>query len=789
MYRLVRNFSLASAVAIVIVSTVLGFVLHDRLIGELVDDTEMRNASLARSFTNTLGPSLKQFLDRAQGKTPEQLRSSEDYHKLNFYFRLATAGLDVLKVKVYLLDGATVYSSESVQLGVNQSGKPSFDAARQGRVTSTLSFRNEFLTFNGKVTDRDVVESYVPIYFAGSIVGVLELYSDVTPTMAHLQSTTFEMISILVILFAALFVVLYLIVRHAEGILRHQYREKQREVEERKQAEAALRDSESRLQSFLDAASEWVWETDENHKFTYFSSRLETVLGVRMEDLLGKSRLDIIDKGVEVEPDKWAAHKDDLDNHRPFRDFTYALNAGGKQVYTRVNGVPVFDEQGNFKGYRGTGNNITEMVLSDQESRRAGQLFSLAFRSSPALAAITGVESAIYFDVNQKWLETLGFERDEVIGKSAFDLETWGSVEHRDRLVAEIREHGRVSGFETKLRAKNGELRDFLINGEVIAFEGEDRLMLVAQDITDRKKEEATLQASHDVLERRVRERTQALYEAKEGAEMASRAKSEFLANMSHELRTPLNAIIGFSDIIKTEMFGAIEPDTYLDYAGHIKDSGEHLLELINDILDVSAIEAGKMDLHEEEIDIHNVTESCLRLVNERAKKNNQVVTCDIGDNLPLMVADERRIKQILINILSNSVKFTPRGGRIDITAKLDGRGGLILAVKDTGIGIAKEDIPKVLSPFGQVDSSLAREYEGTGLGLHLTRTLVELHGGKLVIESELGKGTVVSTHFPPGRMASESAVGHGVDRGRRQTDVIDEAGARTYAGSSSTPS
>jgi len=236
---------------------------------------------------------------------------------------------------------------------------------------------------------------------------------------------------------------------------------------------------------------------------------------------------------------------------------------------------------------------------------------------------------------------------------------------------------------------------------------------------------------------------------------MANRAKSEFLANMSHELRTPLNAVIGFSDIIKHQMFGDVGSPTYLDYAGHIKDSGEHLLNLINDILDVSAIEAGKLELREEAVSIAGLSETSLRLVHERARKKELKMVSDLSADLPDLVADERRIKQVMINLLSNAVKFTQRGGEVLLNAHMDAQRGMIVAVKDTGIGIAAEDIPKVLSPFGQVDSSLSREYEGTGLGLHLARTLMEMHGGSLAIESAPGVGTTVRCYFPAARIST----------------------------------
>jgi len=758
MYRLVRHFSFASALVIVLCSAVLGYFLHGKMMGEMVLDTEMRNASLARSFANTLGPNLKQFFDQAKVLPLDQLAGSEDYASLDAYFHLATTGLEVLKIKLYLPDGLTVYSSERVQLGEDKAANPGFQRALRGDVASDFVFRSQFNAFEGLIEDRDLVASYVPIRFGGHTVGVLELYSDVTLTVLRIRSATVELMTLLGVLFGLLFLVLYVIVRRADGILKNQYADKQHEIEERRQVEAALLDSEDRLHSFLSAASEWLWETDENHKFTYYSDRIEDILGVKVEDLIGKTRESILNQGVETDQAKWDAHLADLQAHRPFRDFVYALGGVSKLTYIRVNGVPIFDADGAFKGYRGTGNNVTDRILSEQDRIRSEQQFSLAFRASPALVAISGINTGIHHDVNDMWLETLGYARGEVIGKTAMELGVWGDLQDRARLVAEISEHGRVNAFEVKFRTKSGEARDFLINGEVIAFAGEDRLMLVAQDITARKHDEEMLQAAHDVMEARVRERTQDLVEAKEGAEMASRAKSEFLANMSHELRTPLNAIIGFSDIIKHEMFGKIGLDTYLDYAGHIKTSGEHLLSLINDILDVSAIEAGKFEMHEEEVSIQEVADACLRLVNERAKKNSISIECNLASNLPNMFADERRIKQVLINLLSNSVKFTPRGGHVTVSARLDGRGGMILAVKDTGIGIAKEDIPKVLSPFGQVDSSLARQYEGTGLGLHLSRTFVELHGGKLVIESEVGKGAEVSAHFPPGRMTYESA-------------------------------
>jgi signal transduction histidine kinase len=243
----------------------------------------------------------------------------------------------------------------------------------------------------------------------------------------------------------------------------------------------------------------------------------------------------------------------------------------------------------------------------------------------------------------------------------------------------------------------------------------------------------------------------QQLHIAKMGAETANRAKSEFLANMSHELRTPLNAILGFSEVIKKGMFGPLSA-RYCSYGGDIHESGTHLLNLINEILDLSKLEAGHFELHEENVDIANVIQTSRRLVEPLAEKGKVQLSEAAENNLPMIRADERRIRQVLINILSNAVKFTPEGGQVRVQSSLRSD-GLIIAISDTGIGIAPGEIPKAMEPFGQIDSKISRKYEGTGLGLPLAKRLVELHGGTLTVESALGVGTTVTIVLPRERI------------------------------------
>lgn len=244
--------------------------------------------------------------------------------------------------------------------------------------------------------------------------------------------------------------------------------------------------------------------------------------------------------------------------------------------------------------------------------------------------------------------------------------------------------------------------------------------------------------------------------DAKESAEVANRSKSEFLANMSHELRTPLNAIIGFSEIIKDMLLGRESFDQYLEYAKDIHDSGNHLLSLINDILDMSRIEAGKVELVEEAVSISDAVHSSIRLVEERAEQQGVRITSDFPEDLPALKADMRKLRQILINLLSNAVKFTEQDGEVSVSAERMDDGSICVSVRDTGIGIAKKDLQKVLEPFGQADAGLNRQFEGTGLGLTLTKALVELHGGTLALTSEQSgpdKGTLVAVNFPASRV------------------------------------
>lgn len=304
-------------------------------------------------------------------------------------------------------------------------------------------------------------------------------------------------------------------------------------------------------------------------------------------------------------------------------------------------------------------------------------------------------------------------------------------------LAARYREAFRQAQVMTlRLKSLNGELEDAV------------------------QKRTIELKAKLDELNRNQSE----LERAREAAVAANTAKSKFLATMSHELRTPLNSILGFSEIIRDERLGSLGDQRYSEYASYINESGSHLLSLIGDILDLSRIETGKMDLQFEPVYLRELAEAAVLRAATRERKANDCVTISTPTDLPQLSADRRSMLQMLINLISNALKFTPADGKITVSAFMRDDGGMTVQVRDTGIGMAPEDIPRALQAFTQVDDNLSRRHEGTGLGLTIVKSMMEQHGGQLDLQSAKGEGTTVSLVFPAARVLAakpEMADGH----------------------------
>ena len=275
------------------------------------------------------------------------------------------------------------------------------------------------------------------------------------------------------------------------------------------------------------------------------------------------------------------------------------------------------------------------------------------------------------------------------------------------------------------------------------------QVILDSNHISARWDEEALMRFSHEDMSRELEEARDEALRKRAEAETANASKTSFLANMSHELRTPLNAILGFSEIIAHECLGPVGSQRYKEYAGDIHISGSHLLSLINDLLDVAKIEAGRMEVEPQMIETARCLDGALKFVGPKARERNQSLTITVDDAAAVLFADERALKQIVINLVTNSVKFTRNGGRIDVAARRNADGDFELTVTDNGAGVAKEKLDRIFKPFSRVDNRYDSENAGTGLGLSLVRGLAELHGGRAWMESELGKGSCVHVVFP----------------------------------------
>jgi PAS domain S-box-containing protein len=356
-------------------------------------------------------------------------------------------------------------------------------------------------------------------------------------------------------------------------------------------------------------------------------------------------------------------------------------------------------------------------------------------RSSEAICLID--PSGHYLNVNDATCRQLGYTRDELLNMTVFDVSVTTDRKTWDERWATYRETG-ARTFEGVRVTKDGRKFPVDITASYFQFGDKECLFTVARDATARR-----------AIEHELRD-------AKDRAETANQAKSQFLANMSHELRTPLNAIIGFSEVISSALFGPVDA-RYRDYAQDIHGSGHHLLRIINDLLDLSKVEAGRLELHDGGVPIAVLFETCRRMMGDRAAAAG--ITLDIEPTGLEVDADELRLEQVLLNLVSNAVKFTPPGGSVRVAARLADDGGVAVSVADTGIGMDASEIPRALQPFGQIDNSLARPHGGTGLGLPLAVRLVELHGGAVTIDSEPGLGTTVTFTMPPERTRHRESV------------------------------
>jgi PAS domain S-box-containing protein len=381
-----------------------------------------------------------------------------------------------------------------------------------------------------------------------------------------------------------------------------------------------------------------------------------------------------------------------------------------------------------------------------EQARRAEAQFRLIVEGGSADGIVVRNTKQVLYQ-NDAFAHMLGYASTREMARVAEaetraggNLNSSGATHPDDRaLVAEhmrrrIAGEETVSSFEFRLLRRDGAVVWVHTRATLVNWNGEPALLSWLSDITKRKAIEAE----------NIR--------SKESAETANRAKTAFLATISHELRTPLNAIIGFAEVIKDEIFGPVGLRKYAEYARDIHGSGRHLLDLINDILDLSKLESGMLELREEIVDLGGLVDECVGIVRDRAQKSQIMVATKVEPRLPRLACDERAIKQVLLNFLSNAIKFTLAGGSVTTGAN-HGPDGVAIWVRDTGIGMSEADVKIALVAFRQIDSTISRKYQGAGLGLSISKSLIELHGGTLAVESTPGLGTTMTAIFPVSRI------------------------------------
>ena len=413
----------------------------------------------------------------------------------------------------------------------------------------------------------------------------------------------------------------------------------------------------------------------------------------------------------------------------------------GTLFWSRETCTMVRDDQGVPLFFVGTAEDITDLVEVQEALQRSCRDYQAIFdganegifRSSPAGRMLKA---------NPALVRMNGYECEAEMLSAVNDIaaEWYVCPGRRAEFTAQLNEFGQVTDFVSEIyRHKTREriwisenawaVRDS--DGNLLHYEG------TIQDVTARRQTELAMQEAH------------------RQAEAAAQAKSDFLANMSHELRTPLNAIIGFSDVLQQELAGTLS-DQHAGYINDIHESGQHLLALIEDVLEMAKAEAGKLVLDEGPVDLAYTVNLSARMMRQRANLGDVALICDIPAGLPKLLGDQRRVLQIAINLMSNAVKFTARGGQVVARAEIAGDGGITLSIEDTGIGIAEADIERAFEPFVQLASSGDANREGTGLGLPLTRKLAKLHGATVTLTSMVGRGTQAKVSFPPDRTLAD---------------------------------
>ena len=512
---------------------------------------------------------------------------------------------------------------------------------------------------------------------------------------------------------------------------------------ERLVAERDLETQRELLRAVFDCATYGIYYAAVQGAVLLCNDALLRLVGRRRDEMIGQS-YQVITSPDFVELEREVVIRV-MNTGLPSEYDKDAVRSDGFRIPVRLSVAPVRNRAGRVVGTVA----LVRDTVAEREAanalRESEQRYRAAFRNNPDAIFVVDGDGRIV-DANPASTALTGMSREALLREDVTELTCDETREGLADALTALRRDSAVYRPEIRFRTSGDRGVTTELHGTSLAPK---LWQILARDIEARLEAEAKLRALNDRLEEKVTARTRELEEANTKLARAGRLKDEFLANMSHELRTPLNSVLGLADALLEGVFGDVD-EQQQQILETMRSSGHHLLDLINDILDLSKIEAGRLELDLRSVSVSEVCQTCLRMVRQMAIKKRVGSWMRTDPGLQVVVTDERRLKQMLVNLLSNAVKFTPSGGQVGLEAWTDGT-KVFFSVSDTGIGISPPDLRRIFEPFTQIDSSLARQHEGTGLGLALVRKLAELQGGHIDVDSEPERGsrfTIVLPHI-----------------------------------------
>ncbi len=508
------------------------------------------------------------------------------------------------------------------------------------------------------------------------------------------------------------------------------------EVSERERLNEALSVAEKDNRAIIDSVSDIIFEVDTQGSVLFLSAAWEKITGFEIERSKGGDLFSML------YPDDIEKQKEDFENFvngrkQSYHSFTRLRIADGTFRAIELSISMVRRDKNDKLRVVGTITDVEERRRAERALAEAEKKYrTIVENAAGGLYQLT--PEGLYLSANPAMAHILGYESPTEMLRTIKNANgiVYPDADERERFMNKLIAEDQIFGYETQILVKDGSKIWVRENVRLVKDEQNHILYLEGsmEDITKRKEADI------------------ALLEAKRQSDMANRAKTEFIANMSHELRTPLNAIIGFSDIMRKETMGPLGQEIYKEYAKDIHKSGEGLLKIINEILDISKIESGERELNESKFSIQDVLNSCIDMYTARLEEKNISLVNEV-ENMPDIIGEELAIKQVISNIYTNAIKYTPKDGRITLFTNYDSDGAFRLSITDTGIGMGAEDIKKALAPFGQIDNALDRSSDGVGLGLPLAQAIMGVHDGRVEILSEKSIGTTATLVFPSKRV------------------------------------